>query len=214
MFESRFITHYPCLLVASDEAGRGPLAGPVSAASVACPLNAPADLKKILKALKAWGVNDSKKISEKKRQEIANEDFSSLGLRTHITLISPEIIDEINILAASLLAMSQSARECVSSLKKLPVMWLVDGNKKPKCDLPWQCEAIVKGDSKSSLIGLASVLAKVKRDQVMDELHLLYPQYGFSQHAGYPTQAHRQSLALYGPSPVHRKTFKGVREYL
>lgn len=214
MFESQFITSFPTILIASDEAGRGPLAGPVSAASVACLLPSEQELKKIIKTLKSWGVDDSKKLSEKKREVIASKELALLGLKTQITLIGPEMIDEINILAASLLAMSESAQNCVSKLKKLPVVWLVDGNKKPKCNPLWQVHAIVKGDSKSPLIGLASILAKVKRDHIMQELHLLYPQYGFNHHAGYPTQSHRQTIALHGPSPVHRKTFKGVREFL
>lgn len=214
MFESQFISTYPTLLIASDEAGRGPLAGPVAAASVAVVLESAQSLSSLLKTLQAWGVDDSKKMKEYKRSIIAHKDLSLLGLRSGVSLVSAQEIDQINILQASLRAMRLSALECVSDLKNIPVVWLVDGNKKPEGDKEWMVHPIVKGDSKSLLIGLASVLAKVKRDELMQTLHHQYPQYGFNQHAGYPTATHRQSIALHGPSPVHRKTFKGVREFL
>lgn len=214
MFESQFISTYPTLLIASDEAGRGPLAGPVAAASVAVVLESALSLSSLVKTLHEWGVDDSKKMKESKRSIIAHKDLSLLGLRSGVSLVSAQEIDEINILQASLRAMRLSALECVSDLKNIPVVWLVDGNKKPEGDKEWMVHPIVKGDSKSLLIGLASVLAKVKRDELMQTLHHQYPQYGFNQHAGYPTATHRQSIALHGPSPVHRKTFKGVREFL
>ena len=208
MFETQFISTYPTLLIASDEAGRGPLAGPVCAASVAVLLESDKDLKSLLKTLKEWGVDDSKKMKESKK------DLLLLGLKSGVSFVSAQEIDQINILQASLRAMRLSALGCVSELKNIPVVWLVDGNKKPKGDTEWSVHPIVKGDSKSLLIGLASVLAKVERDELMQSLHHQYPQYGFNQHAGYPTATHRQSIAIHGPSPVHRKTFKGVREYL
>ena len=214
MFETQFISTYPTLLIASDEAGRGPLAGPVCAASVAVLLESAQELKSLLKTLKEWGVGDSKKIKESKRSEIAKKDLSLLGLKSGVSLVSAQEIDRINILQASLKAMRLSVLGCVSDLKNVPVVWLVDGNKKPEGDKEWTVHPIVKGDSKSLMIGLASVLAKVKRDELMQTLHHQYPQYGFNQHAGYPTATHRQSIALHGPSPVHRKTFRGVREYL
>ncbi len=214
VFESQFIPTYPVLLIASDEAGRGPLAGPVAAASVAIVIESPQTLSQLLKTLKEWGVDDSKKMKESKRAEIAKKELSLLGLKSSVSLVSAQEIDEINILRASLLAMRRSALECVSKTKKLPTIWLVDGNKRPDSDKEWSVHSIVKGDSKSLLIGLASILAKVARDELMQALHLEYPQYGFNQHAGYPTASHRQSIALHGPCPVHRKTFKGVREYL
>lgn len=214
MFESQFIFTYPTLLIASDEAGRGPLAGPVAAASVAVVLKSAQTLPSLLETLQGWGVDDSKKMKESKRSVIAHKDLSPLGLISGVSIVSAQEIDQINILQASLRAMRLSALECVSDLKKIPVVWLVDGNKKPEADKEWRVHPIVKGDSKSLLIGLASVLAKVMRDELMQTLHHQYPQYGFNQHAGYPTASHRQSIALHGPSPVHRKTFKGVREYL
>jgi len=214
MFESQFIKSYPTILVASDEAGRGPLAGPVCASSVAIWLESERDLSVVLKNLKSWGVGDSKKISKTLRDEIYSKDLDSLKLELKTSFITEEQIDEINILKASLLAMKNSAIECVSKFKKAPVVWLVDGNRIPDNPFSWDVHPIVKGDSKSLLIGLASIHAKVSRDQKMQELHQLYPHYGFDQHAGYPTKSHRQSIQEFGPSPVHRKTFKGVREYL
>ncbi|MCE3012853.1 MAG: ribonuclease HII, partial [Proteobacteria bacterium] len=194
MFESQFISTYPTLLIASDEAGRGPLAGPVAAASVAVVLESALSLSSLVKTLHEWGVDDSKKMKESKRSIIAHKDLSLLGLRSGVSLVSAQEIDEINILQASLRAMRLSALECVSDHKNIPVVWLVDGNKKPEGDKEWMVHPIVKGDSKSLLIGLASVLAKVKRDELMQTLHHQYPQYGFNQHAGYPTATHRQSI--------------------
>lgn len=214
MFESQFISTYPTLLIASDEAGRGPLAGPVAAASVSFMVESPQALKALLATLKGWGVGDSKKMKESLRSEISKKDLSILRLHSSVSLVSAEEIDRINILQASLRAMRLSAIACVSNPKNLPVVWLVDGNRKPEAAKEWSVHPIVKGDSLSLLIGLASVLAKVARDELMQKLHQQYPQYGFNQHAGYPTATHRQSIALHGPSPVHRKTFKGVREYL
>ncbi len=214
MFELPFISQFPTILIASDEAGRGPLAGPVAAATVAFVVDKPASLESLLRTLKALGVDDSKKIKEAKRQEIFQTNLHELEVKSAVNIVSAQEIDEINILKASLLAMKMSAEECVSKMKKMPVVWLVDGNKKPDCDKEWSVHAIVKGDSKSLLIGLASILAKVHRDELMQNYHQLYPLYGFNQHAGYPTAFHRQSIAVHGPSPVHRKTFKGVREYL
>lgn len=211
-FESKFITQYPCWLVASDEAGRGPLAGPVVASSAAVYVESPQHLIKVVQTLRKSGVNDSKKLTSSAREGLQK----IIGDWTIATVeISAQEIDEINILAASLKAMKLSAEKLVSKNKKIPVVWLIDGHRAPKdANSLWSIHPVVKGDAKSALIGLASIHAKVYRDELMQRFHEQYPVYGFDRHAGYPTQTHRDSIVTHGPSPIHRKTFKGVREYL
>lgn len=212
IFENQFIHNFPCWLVASDEAGRGPLAGPVVASSAAILVESREQLKKIIQQLRKSGVNDSKKLSSSAREELQK----LAGDWTIATVeISAQEIDEINILAASLKAMKLSAEKLVSKNKKIAVIWLIDGHRAPKdANSSWSIHPIVKGDAKSALIGLASIHAKVYRDELMQRFHQQYPVYGFDRHAGYPTQTHRDSIVTHGPSPIHRKTFKGVREYL
>lgn len=211
-FESQFLNSAPCWLVASDEAGRGPLAGPVVATSVALRLEGPHELEAIITKLRRAGVNDSKKLTAQTRDALAE----LVGPWTHATVeIDAATIDEINILQASLLAMRTSAEKLVAKDKYLPVVWLIDGHRAPKDAMKdWSIHPIVKGDAKSALIGLASIYAKVHRDHRMQELHRTYPVYGFDRHAGYPTAKHRELIEVHGPSPIHRKTFKGVREFL
>jgi ribonuclease HII len=212
-FESKFLTTFPCLLVATDEAGRGPLAGPVVAGAVALRVESQAHLKQVITELRTAGVNDSKKLTPARREALA--EMSWQNLKISWTQLDAGEIDRINILAASLRAMKIAAEEVVSSAKKLPVIWLIDGNRKPKdANAAWQVHTIVKGDAHSALIGLASVVAKVQRDSIMQKLHQQYPEYGFDQHAGYPTEKHRQAIIAHGPTPIHRQTFRGVREYL
>lgn len=208
-------------LLGSDEVGRGPLAGPVVAASVAV---SGEQLSSFIKAASALGITDSKKLSEKKRllildelgislsnllskKRYEHELFSfSLGELTH------RDIDQHNILVASMMAMDQS-REDLGLTGR--VMWLVDGSKapiEPTDSLDISC--VVKGDQKSLCIALASIIAKSYRDQLMQRLGELYPGYGFESHAGYPTEAHREAIKNLGPSPVHRLSFKGVKEYV
>ncbi|MFP5458969.1 MAG: ribonuclease HII [Bacteriovoracia bacterium] len=211
-FESQFLNSAPCWLVASDEAGRGPLAGPVVATSVALRLEGPHELEAIITKLRRAGVNDSKKLTAQTRDALAE----LVGPWTHATVeVDAATIDEINILQASLLAMRTSAEKLVAKDKHLPVVWLIDGHRAPKDAMKdWSIHPIVKGDAKSALIGLASIYAKVHRDHRMQELHRTYPVYGFDRHAGYPTAKHRELIEVHGPSPIHRKTFKGVREFL
>ncbi len=212
-FESKFLTTFPCWLVATDEAGRGPLAGPVVAGAVALRVESQAQLKQVITELRTVGVNDSKKLTANRREAIAVRTWKNLQITW--TQLDAGEIDRINILAASLQAMKLAAEEAVSSDKNLPVVWLIDGNRKPKdANAAWKVHPIVKGDSHSALIGLASVMAKVQRDGIMQKLHQQYPQYGFDQHAGYPTEKHRQAIINHGPTPIHRQTFRGVREYL
>ena len=172
-----------------DEAGRGPLAGPVCAAAVILP-----------EGLEIPGLNDSKKLTDKKRRElfpIIEEQALAFGLGW----ASQEEIDDINILQATFLAMSRA----VEQLNIRPDLALVDGNRAPTLDLP--VETVVKGDSLSANIAAASVLAKVSRDDVMLRMAEEYPGYGFEVHKGYGTKAHYEALRTFGPSPIHRRTF-------
>ena len=175
-----------------DEAGRGPLAGPVVAAAV---ILAPARIPE--------GLNDSKALSHTKRELLLNAILKTAQIG--IGIAEPEEIDRINILQASLIAM----RRAVLALPTLPDMALIDGNKLP--ELPCKAEAIVKGDSRSLSIAAASIVAKVTRDRLMVEAESRYPGYGLAGHKGYPTKAHIAALQLLGPSPIHRLSFKPVK---
>ena len=153
---------------------------------------------------------DSKKLTAARRDELfdlLNDSDAAIG----VGVASAEEIDQINILQASLLAMKRAVHECAACLSCLPGFLLVDGTFTVPMDLPQQ--ALVKGESKSASIAAASIIAKVSRDRLMAEYHVQYPQYNLLQHKGYPTRAHRLAIADHGPSPIHRKTFKGVREY-
>ena len=179
-----------------DEAGRGPLAGPVVAAAVIFSPN-----------IHIVDLNDSKKLSPKKREELFLE-IKERATTYGVAVIGHRIIDEINILQAARLAMKQA----VDQLNPIPDLLLIDGNQKIESTLDqW---AIVKGDSKSLSIAAASVLAKVTRDRIMDDYHKLYPQYEFNRHKGYGTKLHRTLIQEYGPCPIHRSKFKGVSEYI
>ena len=172
-----------------DEAGRGPLAGPVVAGAVVLPKG-----KRILY------VNASKKLSEKKREElfdVIKEEALSFGLG----IVSPERIDEINILQATYEAM----REAVNKLSVSPDILLNDAVTIPGIDI--RQVPIIKGDAKSLTIASASILAKVTRDRIMAEYDLQYPEYGFAKHKGYGTKAHIDAIRQFGPCPIHRKTF-------
>ena len=172
-----------------DEAGRGPLAGPVCAAAVILP-----------KHLDIPGLTDSKKLTDKKRRELfplIQERAVAYG----IGLASQEEIDEINILQATFLAMERA----LAQLQVRPDLALIDGNREREFGVPVQ--TVVKGDSLSANIAAASVLAKVTRDDLMMELAQQYPQYGFEIHKGYGTKAHYEALRQYGASPIHRKSF-------
>lgn len=173
-----------------DEAGRGPLAGPVVAAACILPRGALID-----------GVDDSKKLTPSKRFEVFQNLLALPGIAYGIGVIEPEIIDQVNILQATFLAMLAA----VSHLSTPPDFLLVDGNRKPQTTLP--LKLIVKGDSRSQSIAAASIIAKETRDQIMRALHIQWPHYGFDLHKGYGTKIHREAIAQHGPSPVHRKTF-------
>lgn len=177
------------LICGVDEAGRGPLAGPVCAAAVILPVH-----------LEIPGLNDSKKLSDKRRRElfpIIRESALAYG----IGFASPEEIDEINILQATFLAM----RRALAQLTVKPDLALIDGNRETEFGVP--CKTVIKGDSLSANIAAASVLAKVSRDDLMLKAAEEYPGYGFEIHKGYGTKAHYAALEALGPCAIHRKTF-------
>ena len=176
-----------------DEVGRGPLCGPVVAAAVILDENCP-----------IIGLNDSKKLSEKKRDSLFDE-ICEKSRAWCLGRAEVEEIDQLNILHASMLAMQRA----VLGLTIQPGLALIDGNRCPS--LPCQSEAIVKGDSKVPEIAAASILAKVARDREMLELDQQYPGYGIAGHKGYPTKAHLEALRVLGPTPIYRRSFKPVR---
>ena len=184
------------LMAGVDEAGRGPLAGPVVAAAVI--LN---DLQPIK------GLNDSKALSARARERLFDE-IRGRALCCSIGEASVEEIDALNILQATMLAM----RRAVEALRLKPHMVLVDGNRLPGLQVPAQ--AVVKGDSKIKAISAASIVAKVHRDRLCMALHEAHPQYGFDGHKGYPTAAHLEALQTHGACPEHRRSFGPVRKVL
>ena len=177
------------LVCGVDEAGRGPLAGPVCAAAVILP-----------PGLILEGLNDSKKLTEKKRDALYDM-ITAQAVSWGVGLASPQEIDAFNILQATYLAM----RRAVGQLGCTPDYVLVDGNGDPKLSLP--TETLVKGDGRSACIAAASVLAKVTRDRLLTALDAEYPEYGFAQHKGYPTKAHYAAIAVHGVTPAHRSSF-------
>ncbi len=179
-----------------DEAGRGPLAGPVFAAAVILDPARP-----------IAGLRDSKKLNEKKRDALAIE-IKQHALAWAIAECSEEEIDTLNILQASMLAM----RRAVEALQVTPTLALIDGNRCPKMTV--RAEAIIKGDDKVAAISAASILAKTARDALLMQLHQQYPQYAFDQHKGYPTALHMARLQEHGVSPVHRKSYAPVKKLL
>ncbi|MBX2826059.1 MAG: ribonuclease HII [Gammaproteobacteria bacterium] len=185
-----------CLIAGVDEAGRGPLAGAVVAAAVILDPAHPIS-----------GLDDSKLLSEKKREALEIE-IKNHALAWNVAEASVEEIDRINILHASMLAMKRA----VEGLAVVPDKVLVDGNRRP--DIALDCEAIVKGDQLFQEISAASILAKVARDRQMLALHDLHPEFGFDRHKGYPTRAHREALASHGALPVHRQSFAPVKAVL
>lgn len=184
------------LLAGVDEAGRGPLAGPVCAAAVILDPKRPIE-----------GLADSKKLSAKKREALAPL-IRERALAWAIAWAGPEEIDRVNILRATMNAM----RRAVEGLQVAPDCVWVDGNRLP--DLPYPAEAIVKGDAKVPAISAASILAKTARDAKMREYAETYPEYGFERHAGYGTKEHVAALEKFGPTPIHRKTFEPVKSLL
>jgi len=184
------------LICGVDEAGRGPLAGPVCAAAVILDPARPIP-----------GLKDSKQLSAARRQHLAGE-IRRQALAWAVAWASEEEIDRLNILQATMLAMQRA----VLALNPMPQQALIDGNRCPQ--LPISARAIVKGDALEPCISAASILAKTERDKVLCELADKYPVYGFDRHAGYPTAAHLAALEHYGPCPAHRKSFGPVQRIL
>jgi len=182
------------LVCGVDEAGRGPLAGPVVAAAV---MFRDCDL--------LWRARDSKVLSDGSREEYFASAQDELVYA--VASCTPNEIDELNILRASLLAMEKA----VGGLPVAPELTLVDGNRRLREVIP--SRAIVHGDARVAVISAASIIAKVTRDRLMREYDRQYPGYGFAQHFGYPTELHRRNLRQLGPCPIHRRSYRGVREF-
>jgi ribonuclease HII len=181
--------HFEGMEAGCDEAGRGCLAGPVSAAAVIIP-----------KGVNIVGLNDSKQLSEKKRKELRLEIEAKCYWK--VVMLGPEVIDKINILNASIQAMQLALEGLSNPFKHI----LVDGNRfKPFKDVPYT--TVVKGDGKFKSIAAASILAKTHRDELMENLNLEFPEYGWAQNKGYPTKLHRAAIAEYGSNIHHRKSF-------
>ena len=181
------------MIAGVDEAGRGPLAGPVVAGAVI--------LKRF--SFKAT-IDNSKKLSEKKRESAYREIFKKALVG--IGIVDEKVIDKINIYQATRLAMKRAIR----ALGAVPEYILVDGNM--RLDIPHPQKQIIGGDAKSISIAAASIIAKVTRDRIMCEYDLAYPSYGFKYHKGYPTARHKKALLRYGPSPIHRYSYAPVKE--
>jgi ribonuclease HII len=179
-----------------DEAGRGPLAGPAVAAAVVLPPNH-----------SIQGVNDSKKLTEKERNrlfDIIQREATAIG----VGISDSRDIDSVNILQATLRAMEKA----VNQISPLPDYLLIDGISRVSLNIPQK--TIKKGDSRSISIAAASIIAKVTRDRIMENYDKEYPCYGFAKHKGYGSAKHLEAIAKFGPSPIHRKTFRGVKEYV
>ncbi|MGN0804391.1 MAG: ribonuclease HII [Candidatus Coproplasma sp.] len=187
--ERQLISEGYKLICGADEVGRGPLAGPVVCASVIMPLD---DI--------VIGVDDSKKLSAKKREELS-EKIKEKAIAYCICRVEPQIIDEINILQATRLCM----KNAVEGLSVKPDFCITDGNMTLDIDLPQR--SIVKGDASSYIIGSASIIAKVYRDKLMEEYDAVYPQYGFKSNVGYGSASHISAIKEYGLCPIHRRSF-------
>ena len=193
--ERKIINQGYCCIAGVDEAGRGPLAGPVVAGAVIMPMENNIE-----------GIADSKSISEKKR-EILYKKICKEAISYGIGIVDADVIDKINILAATYLAM----KRCIESLSIKPDFILVDGRSTIP-DIHIKQHAEIKGDKHCYCIAAASIIAKVFRDKIMYKMHDMYGKYNFAKHKGYGTKEHLNALKEYGPCPFHRRTFKGVKE--
>jgi len=183
-------------VVGLDEAGRGPLAGPVVAGAVL--------IKRDCDFL-VEGINDSKKLSEKQREILYKKIIKNKNIKWGVGIVSEKVIDKINILEATKLAMERALRQAQGKPKLKADFLLLDGNFRLYCATPQR--AIIKGDQKVISIAAASIIAKVTRDRIMEKFHKKYPQYGFDKHKGYGTALHFKMIKKYGACPIHRKTF-------
>ncbi|MBA3018603.1 MAG: ribonuclease HII [Proteobacteria bacterium] len=196
LFESKAIEKGFSYIAGIDEAGRGPLAGPVVSAAVLLPTS-----------FHDPDITDSKKLSPKKRSYLYEKLYDQ-AISIGIGIVDNIEIERINILNASLMSMAIS----VKNLNPQPDYLLIDGKFRIPADLTQ--ETIIRGDTLSISIAAASIIAKVTRDRLMERYHQDYPQFGFSRHKGYPTKAHKEAIEKFGCCPIHRRTFKGVKEYL
>lgn len=183
------------IISGTDEAGRGPLAGPVVCASVILPED-----------FYHQYLDDSKKLNEKKRNELFNI-IKEKAISYSIEVVDHQLIDQMNILNATLFGMKKS----LDSLNIIPDLALIDGNKVPQSE-KIKCQYVIGGDHKHACIAAASILAKVFRDQIMYKYHIQYPEYGFDKHKGYPTSAHFKAIRTFGICDIHRKTYKPVMQ--
>lgn len=195
-FEQKYWDMGYRIVAGVDEAGRGPLAGAVYAAAV---VFAPGTVLP--------EVDDSKKLPEKRREALA-ETIKEKALCWAVASVDEKEIDRINILNAAIKAFGMA----LDALTVKPEFALIDGNRAK--GLPYPYETIVKGDARSQSIAAASILAKVARDAYIVKMDAVYPEYGFAKHKGYPTKAHKEAIKQYGPCPIHRLTFAGVKEYV
>lgn len=186
----------PTVLAGVDEAGRGPLAGPVVSAAVILP-----------ESPRIRGLDDSKAVTAIQRERLFGA-IMERAISSAVSVVQAEVIDSLNILGAAM----QSMRECIQKLAVRPHLVLVDGNQKPGSGVPER--AIIKGDSLSACIMAASILAKVTRDRIMVEAHERFPMYGFDKHKGYSCKAHIEALRAHGPCPLHRRSFDPLRSWL
>ncbi len=199
LYERTLHDHGLAMVAGLDEAGRGPLAGPVVAACVILPRDCDHSL-----------FLDSKKLTPKRRETLA-ATLTAIGAVIGVGTVSHQTIDQINILQASLLAMKRAVDDLLFQ-GIAPDFLLIDGNFPIPATIPQQ--PLVKGESKSASIAAASIIAKTRRDALMAELDRQYPLYQFSRHQGYPTKVHRLAIIQHGPCPCHRRTFKGVKEFV
>lgn len=229
MIELKSLLNYPQHIIALDEVGRSPLSGPVVIGAVKFTVTDPSDLKSLIRFLKRKGIKDSKLLTSEKRLEVlaalgipklpfrqkGNVTIRKFNLQFVTWEMDHEVIDAENILAASLRGMKEAAL-LLSGEETSQTTLLIDGPFK----LRWETESpfkevpIVKGDVKSPLIALASIMAKERRDELMREMHKLYPAYSFDTNVGYPTREHRRAIAELGPCAIHRKSFNKVKEFL
>lgn len=230
MIELKLIKSFPQDIIAVDEVGRSPLAGPVVIGALKVTVNDYDSLITLLRSLRRNGVKDSKELSGDKRDELLKKlkiyprpfrekgsfEWKNLELSYVTWEMDHNVIDSENIFQASMRGMKEAALHLAREDKSSTTL-LIDGH----CKLRWDTEpagwneiTIIKGDVKSSLVGLAAIIAKEKRDSFMRDMHFLYPEYGFNTNAGYPTKEHRLAVEKHGPCLIHRKTFSKVKEFI
>lgn len=230
MIELKLIKTFPHEIIAIDEVGRSPLAGPVVIGGLRLIVNDYDSLITLLRSLRRNGVKDSKLLTHENRALLLEKfgiaekpfrekgEFSWKGISINYVSweMDQDVIDSENIFEASMRGMKEAAL-FLSGENKKDITVLIDGHCKLRWkeeESPWNEITIVKGDVKSSLIGLAAIIAKEKRDNLMKQMHELYPHYKFDSNAGYPTKDHRKAIEVHGPCPIHRKSFNKVKEFI